>query len=124
MLRGCVGSGDVGDWVGVGVGVMTLFRLNVPVPRSVLGTFVVGLPWSSLICWVGFVGMYVRGWMPFVSIPLLVARGRGSGPKQRVKSSWCSGDATVQQCANYDSLFAVTLGLMARLSSNYNKCGN
>ena len=69
MLRGCVGSGDVGDWVGVGVGVMTLFRLNVPVPRSVFGTFVVGLPWSSLICWVGFVGMYVRGWMP-----LLVSR--------------------------------------------------
>jgi hypothetical protein len=60
-LREDVGSGDVGDWVGVGVGVMTLFRLNAPVPRSPFGTFVVGLSWSSLICWFGLVGMYVRG---------------------------------------------------------------
>ena len=32
--------------------------------------------------------------------------------------------AGVHACANYDSSFAATLGLMARLSSNYNKCGN
>ena len=35
--------------------------------------------------------------------------------------SWCSGDATVQQCANFKSPLAATLDLMARLSSHYNK---
>ena len=33
-LRAGAGSGDVGEWVGVGVGVITLFRLNAPIPRS------------------------------------------------------------------------------------------
>jgi hypothetical protein len=55
-LREDVGSGDVGDWVGVGVGVMTLFRLNAPVPRSAFGTFVAGLSLSSLMCWLDLLG--------------------------------------------------------------------
>ena len=56
-LRVGAGSGEVelvlvGEWVGVGVGVMTLFRLNAPIPRSAFGTLFSGSSWSSLRCWV------------------------------------------------------------------------
>ena len=63
-LRADVGSGDVGDWVGVGVGVMTLFRLNAPIPRSAFGTLFSGSSWSSLMCWVDLLRRYVKGGLP------------------------------------------------------------
>ena len=58
-LRADVGSGYVGDWVGVGVGVMKLFRLNAPIP-----TFVSGSSWSSLMCWLDLLRRYVKGGVP------------------------------------------------------------
>ena len=39
-----------------------------------------------------------------------LARSRGSDPRQRVEPSRCSRDATVQQCANYNSPLAAALG--------------
>ena len=60
-LRAGAGSGDVGDWVGVGVGVMTLFHLTAPIPRSVFGTLFSGSLWSSLRCWVDLFRRYVKG---------------------------------------------------------------